>query len=216
LISSAAANRTCSRRTRSAAVSPPPSGHLMSPTYRTPRQPSARLVTPPLKIVSGESGNIEWQRMPVEQDSMTKRKVGWHGTARIGPANLSIQPPSVPCQINRPGMMPLTWAGLIDWQTIMARRPVESGSRPQLSSIFAIATDPEIRRRGRPRIGPSRWQDTSRGRDRPGNRANFDGRTTQRAALRVNGPIYVSRDTVLVPDPAGRSRLPCMRIRWPA
>jgi hypothetical protein len=39
------------------------------------------------------------------------------------------------------------------------------------------------------------WQDTSRGRDRPGNRANFDGRTTERAALTVNGPSYVSRDS---------------------
>ena len=31
LISSAAANRTCSRQARSAAVSPPPSGYLMVP-----------------------------------------------------------------------------------------------------------------------------------------------------------------------------------------
>ena len=33
-ISSAAASRTCSRRARSRAVSPPPSGYLMTPAYR--------------------------------------------------------------------------------------------------------------------------------------------------------------------------------------
>ena len=49
-ISPAAASRTCSRRARSAAVSPPPSGYLMTPAYPA-RQPSAEPVTPPLKIV---------------------------------------------------------------------------------------------------------------------------------------------------------------------
>jgi hypothetical protein len=44
-ISSAAANRTCSRRARSAASSPPPSAYLMKPAYlRT--QPTASPVTP--------------------------------------------------------------------------------------------------------------------------------------------------------------------------
>ena len=35
-ISSAAASRTCSRRARSSAVSPAPSGYLMTLTYRAP------------------------------------------------------------------------------------------------------------------------------------------------------------------------------------
>ena len=34
-IKSAAASRTCSRRARSSAVSPPPSAYLMIPAYRT-------------------------------------------------------------------------------------------------------------------------------------------------------------------------------------
>jgi len=40
-INPAAASRTCSRRARSAPVSPPPSGYLMTPAYRTARQTSA-------------------------------------------------------------------------------------------------------------------------------------------------------------------------------
>jgi len=48
-ISSAAANRTCSRRARSAASSPPPSGYLMPMRYRRARQPSAGLVTSAVK-----------------------------------------------------------------------------------------------------------------------------------------------------------------------
>jgi hypothetical protein len=48
-ISSAAANRTCSRRARSPASSPPPSGYLIPMRYRSPRQPSAQLVTPAVK-----------------------------------------------------------------------------------------------------------------------------------------------------------------------
>jgi len=39
-INSAAASRTCSRRARSAAVSPPPSAYLMHPAYLNMRQPS--------------------------------------------------------------------------------------------------------------------------------------------------------------------------------
>ena len=50
-INSAAASRTCSRRARSAAVSPPPSGYLMAPAYPA-RQPSPEPVTPAFKIVS--------------------------------------------------------------------------------------------------------------------------------------------------------------------
>jgi hypothetical protein len=37
-ISSAASSRTFSRRARSAAVSPPPSGYPTTPAYRTPRR----------------------------------------------------------------------------------------------------------------------------------------------------------------------------------
>jgi hypothetical protein len=47
-INPAAANRTCSRRSRSAAVSPPPSGYLMHPAYRTAGQPSPA-VTPAIE-----------------------------------------------------------------------------------------------------------------------------------------------------------------------
>ena len=48
-ISSAAASRACSRRARSSAVNPPPSGYLMTMAYRTARQPSAELVTSTVK-----------------------------------------------------------------------------------------------------------------------------------------------------------------------
>lgn len=47
-ISPAAAGRTRSRRARSAAVNPPPSGYLMAPAY-PPRQPSPEPVTPAFK-----------------------------------------------------------------------------------------------------------------------------------------------------------------------
>src|SRR5690242_32167 len=43
----AAANRTCSRRARSAASSPPPSGYLMTPAYRGVPA-TARALLPPL------------------------------------------------------------------------------------------------------------------------------------------------------------------------
>ena len=103
----------------------------------------------------------------------------------------AICPVSVPCQINRPGMMPLTWAGLIDWQTIMARRPAKLGSRPQLSLTHAIATGPKICWRERPRISLHAGKTPVVAVTAPGNRSNFDGRTTERAALTVNRPIYV-------------------------
>jgi hypothetical protein len=45
-------NRTCSRRACSPGFSPPPSGYLMPLSYRSPQNPSAKLVTSPLKIVS--------------------------------------------------------------------------------------------------------------------------------------------------------------------
>jgi hypothetical protein len=39
-----------------------------------------------------------------------------HASAPVGSLG------SVPCQINRPGLVALTWAGLFDWRAIMARR----------------------------------------------------------------------------------------------
>jgi hypothetical protein len=62
-INSAAASRTCSRRARSAAVSPPPSGYLMAPAYPA-RQPSAEPVTPAFKIVRGCLKRFRSVRVP--------------------------------------------------------------------------------------------------------------------------------------------------------
>jgi hypothetical protein len=44
-IKSAAASRTCSRRARSAAVSPPPSPYLIPPAYSTSSRPSPPLTS---------------------------------------------------------------------------------------------------------------------------------------------------------------------------
>jgi len=43
----------------------------------------------------------------------------------------------VPCQINRPGRYPLTWAGLFDCQTIKLPVAVQLGLRSYWSGLLA-------------------------------------------------------------------------------
>ncbi len=51
---------------------------------------------------------------------------------------------SVPCQISRPAMAALTWAGLIRWQTIKASLAIQSRSTRVPDGVRAIQFGPSM------------------------------------------------------------------------
>ena len=49
----------------------------------TPGPGRDRAITPRARRSNDESGKVEWQKMSGEDDSVTKRKVRWHGTVDV-------------------------------------------------------------------------------------------------------------------------------------